>query len=50
MKYAPQGWYNLGRNNISASKNIISGLFVGVVVLFIVNFVLVMQKKLELVK
>lgn len=26
MKYAPQGWYNLGRNNISASKNIISGL------------------------
>ena len=50
MKYAPQGWYNLGRNNISASKSIISGLFVGVVVLFIVNFVLVMQKKLELVK
>lgn len=50
MKYAPQGWYNLGRNNISASKNIISGLFVGVVVLSIVNFVLVMQKKLELVK
>ena len=50
MKYAPQGWYNLGRNNISASKNIISCLFVGVVVLFIVNFVLVMQKKLELVK
>mgnify|MGYP000524173122 FL=1 len=50
MKYAPQGWYNLGRNNISASKNIISGLFVGVVVLFIVNFVLIMQKKLELVK
>ena len=50
MKYAPQGWYNLGRNNINASKNIISGLFVGVVVLSIVNFVLVMQKKLELVK
>lgn len=50
MKYAPQGWYNLGRNNINDSKNIIVGLFVGSVVLFIINFVLIMQKKLELVK